>query len=174
MPFTNDLFQYVTAVFLETGTYQGDTLERIRQQTNVPRIFSIELSDVFYANCQKRFQNEPRVSIIHGNSKTDLYDVIRDIDEPITFWLDGHWSGVADVGCDPEVMCPILQELEQISRHPIKSHVLMIDDMQLMGNHFPVEKEDIIAAVYKINPNYTIKMFHDTIYENNVLVAIVV
>ena len=73
----------------------------------------------------------------------------------ITFWLDSHWSGVADVGCDPETICPILYELDQIKKHPIKSHVIMIDDIRLMiPEHFKVTKEEIVNKIMEINPAY--------------------
>jgi hypothetical protein len=50
---------------------------------------------------------------------------IKDIDSKITFWLDSHWSGTPDVGCDLVTICPVLEELEQIKQHSIKTHTII-------------------------------------------------
>ena len=176
MPFTNELLPFVTNVFIETGTYQGDTLQLIANNNIKPKIIhSLELSQVFYNNCIKRFQNNPRINIHYANSKTDLTNIITNINENITFWLDSHWSGVPDIGCDPETRCPVLFELEQIKQHPIKTHTIMIDDMRLMDNdHFPVTKDEIVKKLRDINPNYNIKYFNDYCSKDDVLVAYIV
>jgi predicted O-methyltransferase YrrM len=172
--FTTELLQFKNDIFIETGTYQGATIEIIKNNNYYKplHIYSIELSDVFYENCKEKFKDDPNITIIKGNSKYDLYDLIKNIYKPITFWLDSHWSGVKDVGFDSETICPILYELEQIKNHSIKTHTIMIDDMRLMDNlHFPVTKDEIIKKIFEINPNYKIKYF-DTLYgKQDVLVA---
>ena len=181
MPFTDELFQYINKdVFLETGTYQGDTIYNIANNNNIcvpEKIISLELSDVFYENCVKRFIDDSRIKIHKANSKYDLYNIIKDIDSPITFWLDSHWSGVQDIGCDNISTCPIIEELEQIKQHTIKTHTIMIDDIRLMNNSndrihgFPVTLSEIISKVNEINPNYKIKFYDDYNSKNDVLVA---
>jgi len=104
--------------------------------------------------------------------KYDLFGIIEPIKKPITFWLDSHWSGTPDVGCDKETICPILYELQQIKRHPIKTHTIMIDDIRLMDNiHFPVTVEEIVAHIFEINPNYKISPYDDEYALGDVLVA---
>jgi hypothetical protein len=49
MPFINELLQYTNDVFIETGTYKGETLDIVIN--NYTQIHSIELSDIFYNNC---------------------------------------------------------------------------------------------------------------------------
>jgi hypothetical protein len=56
MPFIYELNKYVNDYFVETGTYQGGTVDLVLE-TNVKHIISIELSDVFYYNCVKKFIN---------------------------------------------------------------------------------------------------------------------
>jgi hypothetical protein len=181
MPFVPELFKHINNnVFLETGTFQGDTLCEIIENCNLcnPRsIISLELSEVFFKSCVNRFKNNSNVTIYKANSKCDLYNIIKNIDSPITFWLDSHWSGVQDVGCDDETICPILEELEQIKQHDIKIHTIMIDDIRLMNasnireHGFPVSLQQIIKKIYEINPNYKIKYYNDYICNNDVLVA---
>jgi hypothetical protein len=173
MPFVDDLLYFYNDVFIETGTFRGDTIDKVlNSEFNPKQIISLELSDVFYDNCKKRFENYENIKLFKANSKTDLYEIIKDVDTNITFWLDSHWSGVADVGCDAETLCPILYELEQIKNHKINTHTIMIDDIRLMDKiHFPVNLEEIIQKVIEINPNYTIKFFDDEYSKNDVLVA---
>ena len=111
MPFLNELLQYKNDYFIETGTYQGETVD-IAVNNSFKNVYSMELSDVFYENCVKRFIYNKNVKIFKGNSRYDLYKIISNINVPITFWLDSHWSGVPDVGCDKELLCPLLHELE--------------------------------------------------------------
>jgi hypothetical protein len=176
MPFIPELLNFLSDTFVETGTFQGETLNIIAQ-SNVSKIISLELSDVFVNSCRKRFENNPNIFIYKGNSKYDLYDKIKDIDSKITFWLDSHWSGTPDVGCDPVTICPVLEELDQIKQHSIKTHTIMIDDIRLMNNSdnkyegFPVKIDQILTKLYEINPNYQIKYFDDYCAKNDVLVA---
>ena len=180
MPFINELFKYIDSnVFIETGTYKGDTLYRIAdsKECNPSKIISLELSDIFFNSCVKRFINYPSVLLYKANSKYDLYDIIKDINSPITFWLDSHWSGTPDVGCDNQTLCHVLQELYQINQHPIKTHTIMIDDIRLMNlslnryEGFPVSLEQITDSIYNINPEYKIKYYDDYTSKNDVLVA---
>ena len=174
MPFIDELLNYKNDIFIETGTYQGDTINRVVNNKiyKPTKIISLELSDVFFNNCIKRFQNNSNIQIYKANSKYELYNIIKDINCPITFWLDSHWSGVVNIGCDPETLCPILYELEQIKQHPIKTHTIMIDDIRLMDNiHFPVSLEEITKKILEINPNYVIKYYDDYTAKNDILVA---
>lgn len=182
MPFVPELLHLLSDVFCETGTYQGDTINLIaNNDIRIPsKIISVELSDVFFNNCKKRFENNSNIFIYKGNSKYDLYDKIEDIPNKITFWLDSHWSGVQHIGCDPVTVCPILEELEQIKKHKLNTHTIMIDDIRLMNNSdskysgFPVTKDAILSKLYEINPNYKIQYFDDYTAEKDVLVAYVV
>jgi hypothetical protein len=181
MPFVSELLNFVSDVFVETGTFQGDTIYTVANNDicKPSKVISLELSDVFFNNCKKRFENNSSVILYKGNSKYDLYDIIKDIPTKITFWLDGHWSGTPDVGSDPITICPVLEELEQIKNHKLNTHTIMIDNVRLMINTdnrydgFPVTKDQILTKLYEINPNYIIKYFDDYTAINDVLVAYV-
>jgi hypothetical protein len=174
MPFINELLNYKNDIFIETGTYQGDTIYEVvnNNKYKPSKIISLELSDVFYNNCKQKFKSYPNIHLYNANSKYDLYDIIKNINSQITFWLDSHWCGIPDVGCDTETLCPVLYELEQIKQHHIKTHTIMIDDIRLMDNqHFPVTLPEILNKIYEINPNYNIKYYDDCMSKNDVLVA---
>lgn len=174
MPFTNELLKYKNDVFVETGTFQGDTIDILLQSDGFKdsQIYSLELSDVFYERCKAKYANHDNVTIVHANSKYELFSVIKNINTPITFWLDSHWSGTPDVGCDPDTICPILYELKQIKQHHIKTHTIMVDDIRLMnGEHFPVTLDEIAAHIMDINPKYKLVLYDDTWAKYDVLVA---
>lgn len=67
---------------------------------------------------------------------------------------------------------PVLQELEQIKKHPIKNHTILIDDVRLFGTiEFDyVTLDQIIDKVLEINPNYNIS-FVPGYVQNDILVA---
>ena len=179
MPFIPELLHYVNDVFVETGTFQGDTIHLIANNEIVKpsRIISLEFSKVLLSNCKKRFENNLNVTIYEANSAYELYGIIKNISSKITFWLDSHWSGAPDVESDPVIICPILQELDQIKKHSLDSHTIIIDDIRLMNNArnrlngFPVTKDQILEKLYEINPAYTITYFNDFTAENDILVA---
>ena len=171
MPFIHELLKYTNDYFVETGSFRGETTELVKNSGLFKHVYSLELSDVFFEDCTTRLKG---ISFYKANSKTDLYSIIHDIKSPITFWLDSHWSGTANVGCDPTTICPVLEELEQIKRHPIKNHIIMIDDIRLMdGRHFPVKVDQIIAKLADINPNYVVRIYPDSESTQDIFVAFV-
>jgi hypothetical protein len=109
--------------FVETGTFRGDTIAGVASYFE--KCFTIELSPELHALAAARLANEPNAKCLHGDSASVLPSVLDEIDEPALFWLDAHASGgeTADSGRDP-----ILQELAAIYSHPIKRHVILIDD----------------------------------------------
>ena len=56
----------------------------------------------------ERFRNDEAVTIFQGDSGEIMGEVIKDIDNPIIFWLDGHYSaGITSKG---SLHTPILRE----------------------------------------------------------------
>jgi len=156
-------------VFVETGTFYGEGVQRALA-AGFKEIYSIELSPKYFFLSKSRFAGEKNVSVLQGDSGKILFDIIKDIDESITFWLDGHCSG--EDTAYGESMTPILKELDQIKRHHIKTHTILIDDVRLFGtwefDH--ITKEQILAKLYEINPNYTIT-YENGFVEGDILVA---
>lgn len=94
----------------------------------------------------------------------------------MTFWLDGHYSGHG-TGFDGSY-CPVMHELDQIARHHINTHTILIDDRRLFGrtDHqagtpFPdVTEEMMITKIKSINPRYQIS-YDDSGIIQDVIVA---
>jgi hypothetical protein len=115
-------------VFVETGTYRGDTLAAVAP--HVERAISIELDPTLADQARRRFRSSPKVEIVTGDSARQLAGVVASLDaagSPAVFWLDGHYSGGATAGAG---LCPILAEVDTVLGSPL-DHVILIDDMRL-------------------------------------------
>ena len=176
------LFSYVSATtstevfakyrnghFIETGSYFGDGIQKALD-AGYKEIYSVELSPIYYEHSTKRFVNQKNVHIFLGNSEHLLFQIIQKIKVPVTFWLDGHYSG-GDTA-QGKGNTPLLGELEAIKKHPIKTHTILIDDVRELGTTSMdnISLEAVIKKLKEINPNYTIK-FEDGYVPGDVLVA---
>jgi hypothetical protein len=155
-------------VFVETGTYMGDTVAYL--QPNFLKLISIELSKELAEKAQKRFAGDEKVQIIQGDSATQLSNILISISTPVVFWLDGHyssefWSGDQYIiTAKSEKETPILDELSQIAKHPIKNHIILIDDARLFKgeNDYP-EISVVKNFVQKNFPNHSMLIKKDII-----------
>lgn len=146
--------KYPNPVFIETGMGQGVGIHQALF-AGFRDIYSIELSPFLYRGCRNIFKADDRVKLFLGDTVHVLPLVLQLIDEPVTFWLDAHYSGGATVKGD--VISPLLQELQIIGAHPIKTHTIMIDDLRdwTIKQH-GFDTQMLIGALNKINPNYQI------------------
>jgi hypothetical protein len=110
--------------FIETGTYLGDMVEA--QKMKFKKIISIELGFDLYEKAKFRFRNDKNVIILQGDSGKVLPEIMKEIDEPAIFWLDGHYSEGITARGDKE--CPIFEELDAILNSKKLNHTLLIDD----------------------------------------------
>jgi hypothetical protein len=115
---------YGLRVFIETGTFAGETVAAMLD--HVDRIVSIELDASLAAAARARFAGRPEVTILQGDSSELLGQVLDGLTEPCLVWLDGHYSGsITAQGAQPS---PISAEVDAILRHPVRRHVVLIDD----------------------------------------------
>jgi hypothetical protein len=112
---------------------------------------------------------------LFGDSVQVLPKILQNIKEVVVFWLDGHWS-MGDTAKGP-LDVPLLHELDAISKHPIKNHILLIDDIRLIGNASePVEGwrnfsiQDVKDKILSINPDYKFH-FEEGHVKDDILVA---
>lgn len=171
MPATQELFaRYPNDWLVETGTFRGHGV-RAALAAGFAHVVSIELSDQLYADAVRNFADQPNVRLVHGDSGKAMWDVIRDIDRPITFWLDGHYSeGITARG---DKNAPLLEELDAIARHPIRTHTVLIDDVRFLGTPVldDIPLQSLIDRLMQINPAYEIR-YEDGHIPHDVLVAV--
>lgn len=155
--------------FIETGSYIGDGITDALE-SGFNEICSIELSEKYYLYCKEKFANHSNVHCYLGDSGKILEEIMADIQEPVTFWLDGHYSSGGTAR--GETNTPLLRELEIIKKHCIKNHTIIVDDIRLLGTEeFDfISLSKVIEMILDINPNYTIS-YHDGYFQNDILVA---
>ncbi len=121
--------RYSLEVLIETGTWHGDMMYFARSRFR--NAYSIELDHRLFLAAQQRFRHAPNIRVIEGDSGVELPRLVRTMDRPVLFWLDAHFCkgpsarGVLD--------SPILQELQCIFDHPIRNHVVLIDDARIFN-----------------------------------------
>lgn len=147
-------------VFIKTGTYFGDMVAAVNNDFD--RIYSIELSEDLFKQALKRFAGYKHITIVHGDSAKVMPEILRHIDVPCLFWLDGNYSAGITAKGDKET--PIWEELEHICDHPIKKHVILIDDASLFvgKNDYPT-LESLQRFVESRFPGYTFEVRDDMI-----------
>jgi hypothetical protein len=109
---------------VETGTFTGEMVHALLPVAR--RIISIELDDRLHAAARRRFEGHEGVQLLHGDSGALLPDVIRSLDGPALFWLDGHYTGVGSART--HVDSPIVAEIAALLAHPAPGRVVLIDD----------------------------------------------
>jgi hypothetical protein len=156
MPLIN--LKKFSKVFVETGTYYGETVRKAIE-SGYEEIHSIEINDFYYQKNKIDFKNNKNIFLHKGDSSIILFETIKNINDQITFWLDGHYMSQDDNQKENQTQSkkiyPILEELDLISLHKIKNHIIMIDDMHDVLNY--IELSIIKEKIYNINKNYKIQ-----------------
>jgi hypothetical protein len=182
MPTNSNIFKkYKNKYFVETGSYLGEGIQAALD-CGFEKVISLEISEQYKAICDQKFYGNKNVQLVRGDSCNILYDSIKNIEDKITFWLDGHYSG-GPTGLGKHEY-PLIQELEQINRHHIKSHTILIDDLRIIrneevtatGEKVKFTESDLIDLIFKINEKYCFSyengVGHDgKVFKRDILVA---
>ncbi|MGB1130351.1 MAG: hypothetical protein ACPG4K_09880 [Haloferula sp.] len=154
--------RYDLKIFVETGTFLGDTVEAMRPHFD--RVYSIELADKYFEKAVRRFRGASSVKLLQGDSGDRMPEVVAELDAPTLFWLDGHYSG-GDTA-KGVLAAPVWAELKAIfggMKHPF---VILIDDArcfkQVGGEAYPAVS-DIEAWVAEQDRGLSVKVAMDCI-----------
>lgn len=170
---TKGFFAYKNYYFVETGSLGGEAvLKALKAGFSEAHTIELDHGNFMYTNI--RFADYKNVHVHLGNSAEILWGVIKSLDKPITFWLDAH-RGPGEYLNDGK-NSPIMAELTQIKKHPIKTHTILMDDMSGCGTiaFDYVTLEQLKAKIREINPKYTFQLIEGGEYDeapNNILVA---
>ena len=149
-------------ILVESGTFLGDTVEAMRHEFRT--VHSVELAPKFHEHAKRRFLGARNVVLHQGDSGKVLEDLVKDLDAPVLFWLDGHYSG-GDTA-QGESNCPVRQELEAIFGGMTQPFVVLIDDARCFRNpkakdYPPVEEIEAFVAARR--PDLGVKVAMDCI-----------
>jgi hypothetical protein len=114
--------------FIETGTYNGDTIYSLEQYFN--KLYTIEFSEKYYNNTKNRYSGN-KINFILGDSATVFETLLPNITDKCIFFLDGHWSG-GDTGHSNKD-CPLDEEITHINNLFTNDAIIIIDDFRLFG-----------------------------------------
>jgi hypothetical protein len=152
--------KYNTRIFVETGTFLGDMIYAMKDSFD--RLYSIELAPDLFNRAKRRFAGDKRIIILQGDSATVLPGILAQVNEPCLFWLDGHYSGGSTAKGKTDT--PVEEELKRILDHPIKTHVIIIDDARwFTGEGDYPSIEDLRRIVATAKPPKTIEVKDDMI-----------
>ena|SRR5579871_5668063 len=151
MPISSEsLKQYLSSSFIETGTFLGDGTQAALD-AGFPKIYTVEIyPDLYRAACD-RFRGNERVELFEGSSIDRLQEILPMLNDQSTFYLDAHTCGGATGGA---WNTPLVGELRLIATHPLKNHIILIDDVHLFGLDLPGMPE-VMMRLAHINPAYT-------------------
>jgi hypothetical protein len=150
--------RFEVRVLVETGTYVGLTVAACLR--SFQRIHSVELERSLYEEALRKFAPFPHVRLLHGDSAEVLGPVLAALDEPALFWLDAHYSGGNTAHGD--LPTPVVRELHAILSHPVRGHVILIDDAREFGRvaGYPTV-EDLRELVRACRPDLAISVADD-------------
>ncbi len=112
-------------VFVETGTYKGDTLAVMRP--HFESLFSCDLSPALSNAARHRFEGDDRIHLSCCGSPAFLVGLPFDKrDARCLYWLDAHWCSGENTAGEAS-QCPLLEEIDAIGELN-GSSVLWIDD----------------------------------------------
>lgn len=168
--FRYDNKSIVTDVFVETGTYRGETVENALQ-AGFPLVHSIEVFQPNYDIAKERLKDRPNVNLYLGSSPKILKTIL-DRSLPTTFWLDAHYQGHSTEEQDPAYgQCPTLAELDVIFSESWKVlPIILIDDAfmfdgSVLPDYFDVKQWPTMAEIKSHFPDgYDIKINDQIIY----------
>lgn len=147
-------------VFIETGTYLGDTVQAVKGR--YAKVVSIEVDGPLCEKARERFREDRNVEIVLGDCVRELPRVLEALSEPAVFWLDGHWSGEGTGKGDVEE--PVLLSLRQIREHPVRGHVVFIDDARYFdGKDGRPGIVEVLLRLQEVDPSYRIRILDDIV-----------
>lgn len=144
-------------VFIETGTHMGDSVQDAID-LGFKKIYSVEINPDFFNLCVNKFnaQLNKQVFLYNGDSTYFLPLILEELEERAVFWLDAHEGNGGN---------PLQRELEMVKNHPIKNHVILIDDL----GHFGADENYLKETILSINSDY--KFDYDQCTPNRQLIA---
>ena len=151
------------SIFIETGCYYGQTLEKFYK--NFIKSYSIEPSLYLHNITSKRLKKIKSIEIINGTSEDKFENIIKsNLKYDLTLWLDGHFSNGETY--KNNINSSLDHEIKIIDKYleSMKNISVMIDDVHLFNGI------DGYPEINKILNYFKSKNFM-TLIENNILIA---
>lgn len=141
-------------VFIETGTYLGETLSVAAEIFG--NCYSVELSQELYQRAKGKFSGRRHVELLNGSSAALLPTILDTVREPAIIWLDAHFSGGLTAG---EGSDPLQQELATLLQYREMRHLILIDDARGLG----ISSAQLSQFIAAMGPQYHASLLHDSV-----------
>lgn len=148
-----------TPVFIETGTYLGSMTDFIAR-TGV-QCHTIEIVPAIHERARQILARHRNVTLHLGDSGVVLPALLRKLDRPATFWLDGHYSGSFTGRSDLD--SPVSAEVDAILSHHVPGHVILIDDAREFTGQGGYPRLSELLAHFEGHPTYRADVSTDII-----------
>ena len=155
--------------FVETGTFNGDSIENVRSLFE--KLYSVEIADAYYQKACERFKGDSAIELFHGASPDFLQRLRAGLAEKsVIYWLDAHWCVAEEPTGGQTSQCPLLQELEALEKLNEQS-VVIIDDARLFlatppapheTKHWP-DFDAILGKLRALSSVHRVSVLNDTI-----------
>lgn len=150
---------YKTPVFIETGTYLGSMTDFIARSG--VECHTIEIVPAIHERARQILGRHQNVTLHLGDSGVVLPALLRTLDRPATFWLDGHYSG--SFTGRSEVDSPVSAEVDAILSHHVTGHVILIDDAREFTGRSGYPPLSQLMAHFEQHPAYRAEVSTDII-----------
>ncbi len=145
-------------VFVETGTYKGETIREMADFFD--ELYTFEIHPELY-NYSLSQNTSPKINYFFGDSVTLLPKTIMNFnlnDKKCIFFLDAHISGY-DSGYNPAYQVPLLEEIYIITTKIKSECILCLDDARfftvennpLDWSHISIDKIKSIIGTPRID-----------------------
>jgi hypothetical protein len=146
-------------VLVETGTYYGEMVAAVKDRFD--RIYSIECVPELARQAARRFDLDPRIRILEGDSALVLPELLESLAEPALFWLDAGYWGWEHLRRDPERLSA---EVEAILGYSVRTHVILMDDARMLnGQNGALTLAEFQSRVASRFPDRTVGVLHDIV-----------
>lgn len=150
-PSYNLLAKYPNPVYVETGIWRGDSIQQALD-AGFKRVIGIDVDPSCIDFCRSRFDNNPAIELHCGDSAACLRDIIKDIQEPISFLLDAHWQFIEGTEPGPNPF-PLLDEINVIADREFND-IAIIDDWHIFyPDRVGYSKEDVLVELIRAGLN---------------------
>ncbi len=144
---------------VETGTYYGEMVAAVHDRFD--GIYSIECIPELARQAARRFDRDPRIRILEGDSAIVLPELLKSLAEPALFWLDAGYWGWEHLQRDPERLSA---EVEAILGHSVRTHVILMDDARMLnGQNGALTFAEFQSRVAGRFPGRTVEVRHDIV-----------
>jgi hypothetical protein len=149
--------KYRLRILIETGTYYGEMISAMRKRFD--RIFSIEYDPALARRAVRKFERFPNIQVLEGDSQRVLPELLKSIKVPALFWLDAGYYAWAGAENDKRRLS---LEFEAILRHPVKGHVILMDDARgLNGRNGALTVDELTRRIESEFPDRKVEVSYD-------------